>query len=302
MKKLVYLIICGLIFFSCSNFNSTEESEIKITENTIEKVYFKKDSSDEFKKFLKLSESRKLQSRNLENEEITNENLFSLMWEDLSEEEKNKLIDNSDEINIQIESGLEIPIKNEFSRSILNGNTEELDFLAANFSFSEHLKYWFGNTMISIDLLPEEYFPKVEEKEIYKNVLLSNVIENLSHNENWGLIEKILKELNSEISLKMIQTEYEKLKEFDLRENTSRSSGASVVTDFYSNPLINDFGDNLKDGTVLLTAGKKKAFLIAGNWAHAGIFSKKLYNSTEGDKSYCVYTAQLMMQKKVHLI
>lgn len=57
------------------------------------------------------------------------------MWQDLSEEEKTQLIENSGEIYLQIESGLEVPIENEISKSVLNGNTNELDFLAANFSF-----------------------------------------------------------------------------------------------------------------------------------------------------------------------
>lgn len=49
---------------------------------------------------------------------LTNEDLFSLMWQDLSEEEKTQLIENSGEIYLQIESGLEVPIENEISKSV----------------------------------------------------------------------------------------------------------------------------------------------------------------------------------------
>lgn len=163
MKKLVSFILFSLCFFSCKNFENFENNEINITENSIEKVYYKKDSTNEFKDFLKLPEIQKNNFRSMENDKhLTNEDLFSLMWQDLSEEEKTQLIENSGEIYLQIESGLEVPIENEISKSVLNGNTNELDFLAANFSFSEHLKDWFGNTVISIDLLPEDFFPKLK--------------------------------------------------------------------------------------------------------------------------------------------
>lgn len=217
MKKLVSFILFSLCFFSCKNFENFENNEINITENSIEKVYYKKDSTNEFKNFLNLTETQKNNFRSIENDKhLTNEDLFSLMWQDLSEEEKTQLIENSGEIYLQIESGLEVPIENEISKSVLNGNTNELDFLAANFSFSEHLKDWFGNTVISIDLLPEDFFPIVEKNEIFENILLANVIENLSYNENWNIIKKILNELGSDISVSMIKKEYEKIKEFDL--------------------------------------------------------------------------------------
>lgn len=217
MKKLVSFILFSLCFFSCKNFENFENNEINITENSIEKVYYKKDSTNEFKNFLNLTETQKNNFRSMENDKhLTNEDLFSLMWQDLSEEEKTQLIENSGEVYLQIESGLEVPIENEILKSVLNGNTNELDFLAANFSFSEHLKDWFGNTVISIDLLPGDFFPIVEKNEIFENILLTNVIENLSYNENWNIIEKILNELGSDISVSMIKKEYEKIKEFDL--------------------------------------------------------------------------------------
>ena len=280
MKKLVSFILFSLCFFSCKNFENFENNEINITENSIEKVYYKKDSTNEFKDFLKLPEIQKNNFRSMENDKhLTNEDLFSLMWQDLSEEEKMQLIENSGEIYLQIESGLEVPIENEISKSVLNGNTNELDFLAANFSFSEHLKDWFGNTVISIDLLPEDFFPIVEKNEIFENILLANVIENLSYNENWNIIKKILNELGSDISVSMIKKEYEKIKELDSERNLSNASRAALVTDFYLTSLADNFGATLNDGTVLLTAGKKKAFIIAGNWTHAGIFSKELYSN-----------------------
>lgn len=49
---------------------------------------------------------------------------------------------------------------------LINGNTDNLDFLVSNFTFSEQLKDWFGNSTISINLLPEEYLPKVEENQM----------------------------------------------------------------------------------------------------------------------------------------
>ena len=294
MKKLVSFILFSLCFFSCKNFENFENNEINITENSIEKVYYKKDSTNEFKDFLKLPEIQKNNFRSMENDKhLTNEDLFSLMWQDLSEEEKTQLIENSGEVYLQIESGLEVPIENEISKSVLNGNTNELDFLAANFSFSEHLKDWFGNTVISIDLLPEEYFPKVEDYKALENILLANVIENLSYNENWNIIKKILTELCSDISVSMIKKEYEKIKELDSEQNQSNASRAALVTDFYYTSLADNFGATLNDGTVLLTAGKKKAFIIAGNWTHAGIFSRDAYLRNGGiDSAHCVYTAQ----------
>ena len=299
MKKAMWLLLgISLVLFGCKEIERIESDEIKITENSIEKVYFTKDSSEEFKNFLKLPESRKCVARSLENgDEVTTEDLFSQLWQDLSEEEKNQLMKNPNEVTLQVESGLELPLENEISRSALNGDTTQLDFLAANFSFSEHLKDWFGNATIPIELLPAEYFPQVEaqaeENDILEHISLSNVIENLSYNEQWDVIENILKKLQSEISLKMIQAEYEKLNEFEDFDGETNDSRASLVVNFYSTALINDFGKTLKDGAVLLTAGREKAYIIAGKWAHAGIFSKKEFLNKGGlDATHCVYTAQ----------
>ena len=84
MKKLVSFILFSLCFFSCKNFENFENNEINITENSIEKVYYKKDSTNEFKDFLKLPEIQKNNFRSMENDKhLTNEDLFSLMWQDL---------------------------------------------------------------------------------------------------------------------------------------------------------------------------------------------------------------------------
>ena len=293
MKKLVSFILFSLCFFSCKNFENFENNEINITENSIEKVYYKKDSTNEFKNFLNLTETQKNNFRSMENDKhLTNEDLFSLMWQDLSEEEKTQLIENSGEIYLQIESGLEVPIENEISKSVLNGNTNELDFLAANFSFSEHLKDWFGNTVISIDLLPEDFFPIVEKNEIFENILLANVIENLSYNENWNIIKKILNELGSDISVSMIKKEYEKIKELDSERNLSNASRAALVTDFYLTSLADNFGATLNDGTVLLTAGKKKSIYHCRKLdACRNIFQRCLFKKRRNRFcSLCIYS------------
>ncbi|MBQ9239388.1 MAG: hypothetical protein IJ191_08800, partial [Treponema sp.] len=78
-----------------------------------------------------------------------------------------------------------------------------------------------------------------------------------------------------------------------LSVNDAGSERASLVMTYYDTPIRKKVGETLRDGTVLLTLSKKKAYVIAGDWAHGGIFSQELYKQNGGtDAVYCVYTAQ----------
>ena len=85
-------------------------------------------------------------------------------------------------------------------------------------------------------------------------------------------------------TFKEIENQYKKINSYTQKTEINR---AASVVGYQETPLFNNFGLTLPNGAVLLTCPKDKAFVIAGQWQHAGIFSKSKYKSDLLDASLC---------------
>lgn len=211
------------------------------------------------------------------------------MWGELTSDEKNMLLEDPDNIEVTKDSLLSIENDTAIGRAVLNGDTTELDSVAAIYSYNEWLSDNFGTLMINS--------PSVIESDIdFQETVSANfAIDYLSKLEDWDEVEKILTDLNSEITVKDVKNKYNEMTlSLELLQKYGAASRASTTVDYQNKPIRKNVGKTLRNGTVILTCFNKKAYpVIGGKWAHAGIFSEAEFKKRGGtDRASCVYTAQ----------
>ncbi len=290
MKKLVIIVCITSMFFGCkqnlSERYSSKIGDIEISKDSVSKKYYTKDVSKDFSSFL--NNPQNYSSRAAENEESEN-SVFIEMWNNLTEDEKEMLINNAEDVEVSKDSLISIKSETPVGRAALNGDTTEIDLVSAIYFFNEWLNENFGNMKIDLSLLNEEF------KDYEDFVPVNLVIDYFLKLDKWNDIESILTIVNSKISIDEIRAEYNKLKTaMGLSQTDVSNCRVAKTLDYQDKPIRENVGKTLKDGTVILTCFKKRAYpVIGGQWAHAGIFSKELFDAAGGDdSSHCVYTAQ----------
>ena len=294
MKKMSIrnvVFLCGLGFIISCNNPSLADYSINEKENQVEKNYFTKDVKNSFLTFLEDPDSKTQKHRSAisskENVELTEEEMFAGLWDSLTEEEKQQVLENSDEMEISFDASVAVDADSSIGRSVLTGDNTDLENMAILYGFTHKLKDWFNEQYVNSNILPIELgFPADFE------VPVAQVLEYCIQNENWDIVEKVLDCIETEVTLKELKKEAKELNKIDDSVNTSNARTSACV-DYQQNPIRENVGKTLMDGTVLLTCSKKKAFVIAGDWLHAGIFSKDKYDANGStDAAHCVYTAQ----------
>lgn len=212
--------------------------------------------------------------------------MFAGLWNSLTEEEKQKVMENSDSVELSLNGIVAVDEDSSVGRAALAGDSSGLDNIAAMYGFMQKLNDWFKEYTISNDLMPESLRFDIQE-----NVPLVPVMEYCIQNELWSDVERILCNIDTTVTIDELKKEYEL---FNFSSDESElSNRAAILVGYEDEALIENLGETLKDGTVILTSPKNKAFLIAGKWQHAGIFSKDLFiHNGANDATHCVYTAQ----------
>lgn len=302
MKKIKMLSIIGItaLFASCNQISQKSGFQTGYTEfeNQIAKKCYETDATSSFAEFLKnpdenvraIRSARAAAGSDAKNVELSEEEMFARLWESLDDEEKNNILSNTDELNLSVENFVSVDKESEAGRAIIiDEDSSVLDQAAAMYGFMYRLQDLFKGISVSSNYLPEEIRPEEETE-----VPLVQTIEYCVQQELWDNVEKILKAVDSSVSVNELKEEYEQMKEVsqEIVSSQIKSARASSVVGYKQNALINNLGSNMADGTVLLCTSNKKAFAVAGDWMHAGIFSKKDYTEELGDGSHCVYTAQ----------
>lgn len=293
MKKIMTFFvktsICFLLF-SCKEPFATKSNFNTDLENQVSKEYYSKDVGASFSKFLENPEeiTRSCRSALAEDEEreLTDEEMFAGLWDSLTEEEKQKVMENSDSVELSLNGIVAVDEDSSVGRAALAGDSSGLDNIAAMYGFMQKLNDWFKGHTIGQNLMPESLRFDIQE-----NVPLVPVMEYCIQNELWSDVERILCNIDTNITVDELKKELELLGNSNTNNDTISRAGALVG--YSEEALTKNLGATLKDGTVILTCPKEKAFVIAGKWQHAGIFSKYLYNANgSSDSVHCVYTAQ----------
>lgn len=287
-------ILLSVVTTGCSE-SITEPSEnslVSITENNeIAKSYFLKDTTGSFKEFLKNPDenaqlTRTARSAATEDAIITENDLFAALWDSLTEEEKSMVVQNAENATVACDSELALAADSFIGRAVLTGDCAELDNLAVIYGFTAKLQDWFGGVSIPRNMIPES-LPDDYPDELPAELVFDKYIKE----ENWNAVKSFLAYLDSPIDLKTLKAEKTALDSIDTA--LEEKSRGSVVMTLHDTALRENLGITLKNGTVLLTSSKEKAFVVAGKYVHGGIFCKELFdNRGKKDSVHCVYSAQ----------
>lgn len=285
------LFLIGIGFLISCNNPSLEDYSINEKENQIEKNYFTKDVKNGFLNFLEDSDSKTQMHRSVisstSNQELSEEEMFAGLWDSLTEEEKQKVLENFDEVKISFDASISVDADSSIGRSVLSGDNTDLENMSILYGFTHQLKDWFNEQYVNSNILPLEF-----ELSTDFEVPVAQVLEYCIQNEKWDVAEEVLNSIQTEVTLKDLKELAKKVNKINDTSILS-TARASVYVDYRSKAIRENVGKTLKDGTVLLTCSKKKAFVIAGDWLHAGIFSKDAFKRNGGnDAAHCVYTAQ----------
>jgi len=138
IKLFAVILLSFFVFISCSqsildNTKSTK-SEIEINEDSISKKFYTKNLTKNFTSFL---ENPTAISSRTAADGLSEECLFTEMWNDLTEEEQNMLLENAANLEVSKDSLLSVKNDSPASRAALNGDTTEIDSIAAIYSYNE---------------------------------------------------------------------------------------------------------------------------------------------------------------------
>ena len=293
MKKVLILLFVCSVLLSC-NQEADEARQYEIVDNNIVSSYYQKDAKKNFQDFIKNPDEniRVLRSaRNLDDEqlELSESEMFAEMWTELTEEQKEQLILEIDNAEVSFDSMLAIEKESDSGRSILSGNTEELDFMTLYYGLIAEINDFSENKTI-----PAYFISGMNDNDIEENceLLAAPIIENYMRLDDWENVDRILEHIDCSDYSNGLREKWEIINNYWNNEQTvSRSSSSTGLG--YETALYDNLGEKLKDGDVLLTNGNDKAYFIVGNWSHGGIFSKEIYTrGNSSDKVKCVYTAQ----------
>lgn len=76
--------------------------------------------------------------------------MFAGLWDSLTEEEKEKVLENSDEVKISFDADSSI------GRSVLSGDNTDLENMTILYGFTHQLKDWFNEQYVNSNILPLE--------------------------------------------------------------------------------------------------------------------------------------------------
>lgn len=180
--------------------------------------------------------------------------MFAEMWSELSEKEKQLIIDNADSVNIQFDSDIGVNKNSEIGRAATVGNTKDIDALAEYYGIIEFLKETGGEKTVPVDLLGSE-FTDIDVNE----VSVAPVLEMFMRTEEWNKLKEVLTYIGEEDKYREIKNRWETINNnWDKTVNTARGSLLDADGD-YSVPLVDNIGGMLNDGDVLVTCNRKKS-------------------------------------------
>lgn len=293
MKRIFLMMVALATFVGCSQHINIgrHSASVSVTEdNQVAVAYHEKDVSQEFREFLKNPPANSRSA--LEDGTATPEEMaFAQLWDSLTEEERQLMMENADSVEIQQDSYIAVDADSQAGRSALAGDTADLEAAAARYGFVARLEDWFGGMTVPASLVPGELGEELATQgavEVPAAVLLEQYVQS----KDWDTVDKFLAHLGNPVSLPTLKNEAALLDEALSRLQMS-GNRAALVVGYQNTPLRKNVGRDLPDGAVLLTSFKKLAFLVWGQWAHAGIFSKVAYrNNGNHDGVHSVYTAQ----------
>lgn len=179
MQKFYSILLGSMILcLGCSQIideNGIMDSSIEITGESVMKKFYTKNLSNAFSDFIKNPEENTCRTAVSSN---TEDFFFENMWEDLNEEEKQLFLENVDNINVSKDSIISVKNGTSMGRAILNGDTSEIDSIAALYSYDEWLADIFGDEIINFS------FKGIESSEIEEKVPVHLVINYLSKTKN----------------------------------------------------------------------------------------------------------------------
>lgn len=292
MKKNVFVccLVIPLFFLGCNNHISVYGNKVHVADGEVSLDYHNKDLSQDFLSFLESPVKSTANFRSADaDDELDETDYFAMIWDSLSEEEKNDVMQNLDSLQMEGVMSIATEVDTPAGRAAANNENVDMETLGVLLSFKEKLKDWIGDTKIPSNLTTEiANLMSFNEIEFVSSI---GIIELLIANNDWDSIDSVLAYLNYPIELKDIKKNYEEVEK--ILSLQSEHAERSASKNFRAGPAVTDLGKKLKDGSVLLTVDGSSAYFIVGDWAHAGIFSKKAYEKNGlKDTAFCVYTAQ----------
>jgi hypothetical protein len=291
LKMMTFLTAAVVVVVYASCTAATQNVQVTTGtdgNNEVAKTYFTKDTSSGFQAFLTDPEGNCATSRAAAADSdgtVTETDMFAGLWSTLTEEEKEMVLESPEKASVSCDSSIAVDADSATGRAALDGDNTKLEDLAILYEYTAKLQDWFGDRELPLSLVPDSI------PDCTASVLpAAGIFDKYIREGNWDAVDSFLAYLDYPVSLAVLQTEAARVNE---ATGSTGSERASSAVDFYDTPIRYNVGNTLKDGTVLLTVSKKKAYVVAGNWSHGGIFSLKQFNQNgKTDKCHCVYTAQ----------
>ena len=284
MKKKLLLIGCGcLLLASCKN-ETGSNLDYKIDENNNVIInYYQKDAKGSLVSFLEQGEP--VQARNLNESDFTEADCLAMLWQELSDEQKELVRKNIDDAQITKELYLKLDGGESISRALNAGDSSEVDRIKRIYALEERVKDAYSCYQVPIEMA------KINNTNgINQDINADVVILKLGKENDWEGLQEVLSYINMKEDYNNLKTEFSELYLYE--NNTSRSLSRSSGDKYKENALMKDVGKQLKNGEIIITNSASKAFIL-GDWMHAGIFSEKNFiNKGGNDGVHCVYTAQ----------
>ena len=137
LKPIFIGLLTGLMLSSCAQqIKVNKGSGISFYNNLIKKNYYKKDAKSSFSEFLKNPDDNSRRALNARaarlaeedcSTKITEEEMFAQIWTELSEDEKEMILKNTENINIQFESAIGVNANSSVGRAATNGDTRQIE-------------------------------------------------------------------------------------------------------------------------------------------------------------------------------
>ena len=284
MKKKLLLIGCGcLLFASCKPETDVNNNYCIDENNNLTINYYQKDVKNSLVSFIEQGEPS--QTRSLNESDMSETDCLAMLWQELSEEQKQLVKENINEVQITKDLYLELDSNTSASRALRTGDSSEVEKIKRVYALEERVKDAYSCYQVPIEMA------KINNTNgINQDINADVVILKLGKENDWEGLQEVLSYINMKEDYNNLKTEFSELYLYE--NNTSRSLSRSSGDKYKENALMDDVGKRLKDGEVIITNSSSKAFIL-GDWMHAGIFSAEKYNSLgKNDGVHCVYTAQ----------
>ena len=280
MKKINFFIgFTVLAFVGCKNGTEYSPNYTFDAENNVNVSYYQKDAKADLLSFLQDGSSRSAYTVGSE------ENIIGQMWQNLSDEERQMIKENINDVKMEVDYSLSFDASSSVARSVNSGDTKELDIIVKMHHLEEKIKDRYSDCLI-----PTSMAGLPDKEGLPPTVGAAMLIAQLGKENDWNRLYEILLYIGRALDFKDLKKDFEFAYGEDadyMSEDTSRS-----LPTYKASVLMHDVGEKLKNGEVILTNSREKAYGF-GKWMHAGIFAEKLYDkNSKRDASHCVYTAQ----------